>query len=295
MFEEYSRAVFVDRQSKEYAEFAANRRFYMELYQKLGKKNYDDYIWAEQLLEKLEKKSYLSDQDLEDLQIAKRIFIGIEAKSSNRQTREDHSTEYYIWHTVGDDKVRSSHADNDGKIFSWDDDMKHPGEDYNCRCWAEPYSGDKRNDTYVEVHRSTKITIHHANGIAETREGGSIAWRNNNPGNLRSGNFSNSHGAVGENNGFAVFPNEDTGYQASKALLQTSSYSNLTINEAISRRSPSAENNTIVLQEEIERDSGLSGDMFIKDLSNSELDRLLDSIHKFEGWSEGEITKVKER
>lgn len=45
----------------------------------------------------------------------------------------------YIWHTVGDGKVRSSHADRDGKIFSWNDppDGGHPGEDYNCRCWAE--------------------------------------------------------------------------------------------------------------------------------------------------------------
>ncbi|MFO0389456.1 MAG: phage minor head protein [Alphaproteobacteria bacterium] len=27
----------------------------------------------------------------------------------------------YIWRTAGDDKVRPSHATNDGQVFSWDD------------------------------------------------------------------------------------------------------------------------------------------------------------------------------
>ena len=42
--------------------------------------------------------------------------------------------------TRGDGKVRPSHQSNDGKIFSWDNPPPtgHPGEDYNCRCRAEP-------------------------------------------------------------------------------------------------------------------------------------------------------------
>lgn len=54
----------------------------------------------------------------------------------------------YIWHTQGDGKVRDSHAENDGKTFSWDSppDTGHPGEDYNCRCWAEDIE-----DTCVEL------------------------------------------------------------------------------------------------------------------------------------------------
>ncbi|MHA1597825.1 MAG: phage minor head protein [Alphaproteobacteria bacterium] len=45
----------------------------------------------------------------------------------------------YIWRTVGDGKVRSSHAERDGKTFSWDDPPEggHPGKAYNCRCRAE--------------------------------------------------------------------------------------------------------------------------------------------------------------
>ncbi len=43
---------------------------------------------------------------------------------------------YYIWHTVGDDKVRESHQALDNTICSWSD-SPNPGEDFNCRCWAE--------------------------------------------------------------------------------------------------------------------------------------------------------------
>lgn len=51
----------------------------------------------------------------------------------------------YIWHTAGDDKVRGSHARNDGETFLWNNPPAtgHPGEDYNCRCWAEPIGSDR--------------------------------------------------------------------------------------------------------------------------------------------------------
>jgi hypothetical protein len=49
-------------------------------------------------------------------------------------------SQYYIWHTQDDGKVRPAHAANDEGIFAWDypPATGHPGEDYNCRCWAEP-------------------------------------------------------------------------------------------------------------------------------------------------------------
>lgn len=55
----------------------------------------------------------------------------------------------YVWRTVGDERVRESHAKKDGEVFSWDSppsDTGHPGEDYNCRCWAEPYLDDILDD-----------------------------------------------------------------------------------------------------------------------------------------------------
>jgi len=41
----------------------------------------------------------------------------------------------YIWRTSQDERVRDSHREKEGKIFSWDDppaDTGHPGEDVNC-------------------------------------------------------------------------------------------------------------------------------------------------------------------
>lgn len=52
----------------------------------------------------------------------------------------------YIWRTSGDERVRESHVALDGTTQSWDnppvisDDGRtgHPGDDYQCRCTADP-------------------------------------------------------------------------------------------------------------------------------------------------------------
>jgi SPP1 gp7 family putative phage head morphogenesis protein len=60
-----------------------------------------------------------------------------------QQRQRDIGVEGYIWRTVGDERVRETHEEVDGQYFSWDNppaetDDNHPGEDYQCRCWAEP-------------------------------------------------------------------------------------------------------------------------------------------------------------
>lgn len=64
-----------------------------------------------------------------------------------------YSNDKYIWRTVEDDKVRSSHRQYNGKIFSWDNPPQggHPGEDYNCRCWAEPVRSETATGLNQEV------------------------------------------------------------------------------------------------------------------------------------------------
>lgn len=46
---------------------------------------------------------------------------------------------YYIWRTQADEKVRHSHQENDGKIFSLEEkpDTGDPGTEYGCRCYAD--------------------------------------------------------------------------------------------------------------------------------------------------------------
>lgn len=51
----------------------------------------------------------------------------------------------YVWRTSLDERVRASHAAKEGETFSWNDppaDTGHPGEDFNCRCTAEPVLDD---------------------------------------------------------------------------------------------------------------------------------------------------------
>ncbi len=51
----------------------------------------------------------------------------------------------YIWRTKGDKKTRMSHRMREGAVFSWENPPPggHPGEDFNCRCWAEELSQKK--------------------------------------------------------------------------------------------------------------------------------------------------------
>lgn len=48
----------------------------------------------------------------------------------------ENGIEHFVWHTMKDDRVRESHAEREGLVFSINDEL--PGEDFNCRCWAEP-------------------------------------------------------------------------------------------------------------------------------------------------------------
>jgi SPP1 gp7 family putative phage head morphogenesis protein len=54
--------------------------------------------------------------------------------------QKETGVEEYIWRAVKDGATRASHLANDGKRFRWDDppETGHPGEDYQCRCTAEP-------------------------------------------------------------------------------------------------------------------------------------------------------------
>lgn len=51
----------------------------------------------------------------------------------------------YSWRDSRDNKVRASHRLHSNRTFRWDQPpigTGHPGQDYNCRCWAEPVFKD---------------------------------------------------------------------------------------------------------------------------------------------------------
>ena len=147
----------------------------------------------------------------------------------------------------------------------------------------------KEEKARVTVHERTRITIEHPDGTVETRVGGTMAWRNNNPGNIVFGSLARRMGAIGDNHGMAVFPDYKTGCEASKALLLTPDYADLTIKEAIHRRSPPTENNTRQLQRLICDMTDLSGKEVICRLPDEDMDSLLEAIQRKEGWEKGKI------
>jgi SPP1 gp7 family putative phage head morphogenesis protein len=59
----------------------------------------------------------------------------------NRARQTSIGIKKYKWQTAGDERVRPTHHDNDGKVFSWDSppsETGNPGDDVNCRCVGLP-------------------------------------------------------------------------------------------------------------------------------------------------------------
>lgn len=98
-------------------------------------------------------EAYLRHGTPIDLAAALEAKAKAKTKTKAKRGRQDQTTTHYIWRTQDDNKVRASHAANDGKIFAWDDPPAtgHPGEDYGCRCWAEPYAPDTREFFNIEM------------------------------------------------------------------------------------------------------------------------------------------------
>ena len=105
--------------------------------------------------------------------------------------------------------------------------------------------------------------------------------RNNNPGNIRYGNFAKSHGAIGkDSSGFAIFPVMGDGEAAEQALLR--SYvknGHDTISKVISRWAPSAENDTAAYIHSVVAKMGIGAD---QRLNSANIPALSSAINKHE-------------
>ena len=75
---------------------------------------------------------------------------GTPIKWSMKQARP---STYYIWRTRDDQKVRPSHAANDGRIFAWErpPPTGNPGDDFGCRCIAEPFDPEAAEYITIEL------------------------------------------------------------------------------------------------------------------------------------------------
>ena len=154
-------------------------------------------------------------------------------------------------------------------------------------------SGFKASDI-VRIEYENRTTIYvKKDGTKIKRIGGSVAWRNNNPGNIRKSSFAHQNGAVGETDKWAVFPNEETGLIAITKLLRSKSYRNLSISEAIHKWAPASDNNNPKsYSQRISKMTGLPVNAKINNLNDNDLMRVARAIQTVEGWIVGTEQKI---
>ena len=89
----------------------------------------------------IDRKTRLSDLNDDQLIRVVEAMIIHEGNHPGRiEVIASGKTGQYIWRTARDEKVRKDHAERDGKTFDYANPPNggNPGDDYNCRCWAEP-------------------------------------------------------------------------------------------------------------------------------------------------------------
>lgn len=127
--------------------------------------------------------------------------------------------------------------------------------------------------------------------------GGTLAWRNHNPGNLRPGKVSKRHHQIGaiqlEHGKLAIFPDDKLGQDALIDSLNTTFY-NMTIDATIEQYVPKKENNTKKYKKFIHDKTGIDGDKKVKDLTPIEFKKLWTAIEKIEDYKAGKITELYE-
>ena len=107
-------------------------------------------ITQAQRWETLADKLYTTmDYDAQITRSRANLIARDQTAKMNSAFNEDRQTSVgitqYQWQTAGDERVRPTHADNDGQIFDWDSPPEvtgHPGHDINCRCVALAMFGE---------------------------------------------------------------------------------------------------------------------------------------------------------
>jgi len=128
--------------------------------------------------------------------------------------------------------------------------------------------------------------------------GGTWAWRNHNPGNLRPGQISRKYGQIGisidqHKRLLAIFPDTEHGLAALQDLLITRKYQEKSIDEAIATYAPPNENNTQHYQEMVRKKLALPGSVKLKNLNSSQFSKLLGIIQEIEGYHLGKIEIIQ--
>lgn len=141
------------------------------------------------------------------------------------------------------------------------------------------------------VTNQMKRTYYYKDGSYLTKENGTVAWRNNNEGNLRPGSLSSSRIGVDKKN-FAVFATPEDGHNAKKYLLfSSSSYKDLTLKDAIKKYAPASDNNNPDRYANFIMSNGKVENKVMCKYTTDEQDRIMSSMKIQEGYKAGTETR----
>jgi len=162
-----------------------------------------------------------------------------------------------------------------------------------CQFWAK-WNSDHGIRSLSEG-RSTVIL--HPNGTLEKRTG-NIAYRDNNPGDLRPYDFAWNHGAIGEDHpvlkggkrdpvGFAVFDNSAVGETALRALLASSDVQNRTIATEMQKFAPATDgNDPKEYAESLGRALNVNASSLMSTLSPAQINAFVERVKQKEGFND---------
>jgi hypothetical protein len=137
------------------------------------------------------------------------------------------------------------------------------------------------------------VIYDYPDGSEDVYQGGTAAWRFNNPGNIENGRYAANHGAIGGNR-FAAFPDQKTGADAQVALLQDR-YGHLTLDDAIAKYAPPNENRTAKYQSFVRGRLGLPGTTPLAGFTAAQMQALAESMRIFEGFEVGTTRHLRAR
>ncbi|MGB3443151.1 MAG: peptidoglycan-binding protein [Actinophytocola sp.] len=171
--------------------------------------------------------------------------------------------------------------------WQWDGTQWIPAESSQPAAPAAPAAASAA-DPGLEVLAGGKRYIIFSD---EVRSDGTISWRARNPGNIRSGEKYGAYPGKKANTksagSFAVFPDEQTGFEAIKAVLK--GYGNITVVKAMNKYAPVGDgaNDPDAYARKVAKDMGVSIETKVPDLDDDQMETFAEAIKKVEGWKEG--------
>ena len=136
----------------------------------------------------------------------------------------------------------------------------------------------------------------------EVRKGGTVSWRTNNPGNISWGALAKKYGAIGRwikpdgdaqqrSTGIAIFPTEEHGTNLKKALWRRPLYINKTIDQGVQQWTGTAPPGSSYAKD-LAKGAGATLDTPISQLSDAQLEGMVEKQKKWEGFKAGQIIKA---